>query len=149
VPKDKVASVHVTRGDQVLDFALVDGKPALTAPAEHPKLDDYKLSDIFDSLDQLTLTDVEPVAKQPGEKIGTAHIVTKDGMAVDVTVFKAGKDIWVQLAASGDGAAKAAAEALEKRVAGWSFQIGAWKEAAFVPAMDDIKAAEPDKKPAP
>lgn len=154
VPKDQVASVTVTRhdpimGDAVLDFALVDGKPALTSPVDHPELDAYRVGDVFDSLDQLTLTDVQPVAKQPGEPIGTAKITTKDGMTVDVTVYKANKDIWIRLAATGEGKAKTAADALNKRAAGWTFQIGAWKETAFVPTIDAIKATEPAKKPAP
>jgi hypothetical protein len=154
VPKDQVVSVTVTRhdaaaGDTVLEFALVDGKPALTSPAEHPKLDPYRLADVFDSLDQLTLTDVQPVARQPGAPIGTAKIVTKDGMVVEVTVYKTGKDIWIRLAATGEGAAKAAAEALNKQSAGWTYQVGAWKEAALLPTIDAIKADEPDKKPKP
>jgi hypothetical protein len=149
VPKDKVRSVTVARGDTVLEFALVDGKPALTSPAEHPKLDPYRLADVFDSLDGLTLTDVQPVARQPGDEIGTAKIVTTDGMTVDVTAFKAGKDLWVRLAASGDGAAKAEADAFNTRNAGWTYQIGAWKEAALVPTIDAIKASEPDTKAKP
>jgi hypothetical protein len=154
VTQDKVASVTVTRpdaagADSTLEFTLVDGKPALTTPADRPKLDTYKLSDIFDSLDQLTLTDVQPVAKQPGAPIGTARIVTKDGMTITVTVYKANKDIWIRLAATGDGPAKATAEAVNKRTAGWTFQIGSWKEAALVPTIDDLKAAAPDKKASP
>ncbi len=154
VPKDQVVSVTVTRhdpapGDAVLDFALVDGKPALTSPAEHPKLDPYRLADVFDSLDQLSLTDVQPVARQPGAAIGSSRIITKDGMTVEVTVYKADKDIWIRLTATGEGAAKAAAEALNKRSAGWTYQVGAWKEAALVPTIDAIKDTEADKKPKP
>ncbi|ODU59837.1 MAG: hypothetical protein ABS99_03310 [Acetobacteraceae bacterium SCN 69-10] len=149
IPADKVASVTVTRGDAVLEFDREGGKPALKSPADHPKLDNFKMSDVFGSLDSLTLTDVKPAADKVGEQIGTTHIVGKDGLVVDVTVFKAGKDIWIQLAASGDGAAKAEAAALQKRLAGWTFQVGAWKEQAFVPTLDELKASEPARKPAP
>ena len=31
---------------------------------------------------------------------------------------------------------------------GWAYQLGSWKEQAFVPTLDDMKAAEPAKKPA-
>ena len=46
-----------------------------------------------------------------------------------------------RFAASGgkDGAA------LEKRVKGWAYQLGGWKQAALVPAIDDLKAAPPEK----
>ena len=31
---------------------------------------------------------------------------------------------------------------------GWAYQLGSWKEKAFVPTLDDLKAEEPAKKPA-
>jgi hypothetical protein len=34
------------------------------------------------------------------------------------------------------------------RVAGWSYQIGSWKEKSLVPSMADLKAEEP-AKPSP
>lgn len=147
IAKDKVKAVTVTRGDQVLEFARVDGKPALTSPADHPKLDPYKLSDVFDSLDGLSLIDVKPADRPVGSLLGTARIAGTDGLVVEVTVFKSGKEIWIRLAATGEGAEKSRAAALNKRWAGWSFQVGDWKEAAFVPRLDDIKA--PPEKPAP
>ena len=37
---------------------------------------------------------------------------------------------------------------LQPALAGWRFQIGAWKEKTYLPVLDDLKASEPDK-PAP
>lgn len=145
IAKARVQAVTVTRGDTVLEFARVDGKPALTSPAEHPKLDDYKLSDVFDSLDGLSLIDARPAGQPVGDLLGTARIQAKDGLVVVVTVFKSGKQIWIRLAATGEGAAGAEAAALNKRTAGWSFQVGEWKEAAFVPRLADLAAPPPDK----
>jgi hypothetical protein len=31
------------------------------------------------------------------------------------------------------------------RVSGWTYQVGAWKEKALVPTVDDLKAEEPAK----
>jgi hypothetical protein len=144
----KIATVTVHRGDAVLEFGRDGDKLVLKSPAEHPKLDDYRVEDVGRSLETLTLTDVKPAAREPGEKIGTCDITTTDGVKISVTVFKAGKDIWAQFAAAGEGDAKKDADALQARVNGWAYQLGSWKEQAFVPTLDDLKASEPEKKPA-
>jgi hypothetical protein len=145
----KIAKVTVRRGDSTLEFALVDGKLAMTGPADHPKLDEYRLEEIGRSLEMLTLSDVKPVAEQPGDKLGTCTIVTTDGTTLTITVFKHDKDIWAQFAAAGDSKE---AKDLQARVAGWTYQVGSWKEQSFVPTMDDLKetppAPAPNDKPA-
>ena len=153
IPAAKVVHVTVTRHDvagaaTTLEFARVDDKLNLVSPADHPKLDDYKVSDVGRALETLTLSDVKPAAGEPGTQIGTSVITTTDGMTVTATLYKAGKDLWARFAASGSGGAAKEAAALEARVQGWDYQLGAWKEAQFVPSMDDLKAAEP-AKPAP
>jgi hypothetical protein len=145
IPGASVAKVVSTRGDTELDFARNGDKFELTAPAEHPKLDDYRVEDVSRALESLTLTDVHPAKQEPGEKIGNAVVTTAAGMAVAVTVYRADKDIWIQLAAIGTGDAKKDADALQARVGGWAYQVGAWKEKSFVPTMDDLKASEPEK----
>ena len=65
---------------------------------------------------------------------------TTDGLAVTVRVFHADKDVWARFAATG---AKPEADKLNERVAGWSYQLGAWKEKSLVPTLDDLKKAEP------
>ncbi len=148
----KIASITVHRGDATLVFgkdAKDADKFALTAPTDHPKLDDYKIDDVGRGLEQVTLTDVKPAAQEPGTKLGTADYVTTDGMTVTVTVFKNDKDIWAQFAATGQGAAQKTAAALQATVGGWAYQLGAWKEQAFVPALDDLKADAPATPPAP
>jgi hypothetical protein len=142
----KVVSVVVHRGDQVLEFGREGDKPVLKAPADHPKLEDYRVEDVFRALETLTLTDVKPAAQQPGERVGTAEITTSDGTVIDATVFRAGKDIWAQFAVRGDSAE---AKRLAARVAGWTYQVGSWKEKAFVPTLDELKASEPAKPEPP
>jgi hypothetical protein len=148
IDHSKIATVTVHRGDAVLEFGRDGDKFVLKTPADHPKLDDYRVEDVSRAFEMLTLTDVKPAAQEPGDKLGTADFTTTDGMKISVTVFKAGKDIWAQFAATGDGAAKKDADELEKRVNGWAYQVGSWKEQAFVPVLDDLKASEPEKKPA-
>jgi hypothetical protein len=72
---------------------------------------------------------------------------TSDGMTVTATVFKIGDgdkaEIWAQFTAAGDGAAKPEADELRAKLAGWTYQLGVWKEKALAPSLDELKAAEP------
>jgi hypothetical protein len=146
VGQDKIASVAATRGDQTLEFKREGDKLALVAPADHPKLDDYKVDDVARALDTLTLTDVKPAAQEPGAKIGSSVFTTTDGMRVTATVYKQGDgdkaEIWSQFAVAGDGAAKDAAAKLQAHVNGWAYQLGNWKEAALAPSIDLLKSTE-------
>ena len=110
---------------------------------DHPKLDDYRVENIFRALEQLTLSDVEPASKPRDQKIGVATYTLVDGTVIVVTLFHADKDIWAELAASGEKSAT-----LQAGFAGWRFQLGSWKEKSFLPVMDDLKASEPET-PAP
>jgi hypothetical protein len=147
IDHSKIADVVVHRGEATLEFARDGDKLVLKTPADHPKLDDYKVEDVSRALETLTLTDVKPAAQEPGEAVGSADITTTDGMKIAVKVFKAGKDVWAQFAATGEGDVKKAADEFEHRVNGWAYRLGSWKETAFVPTLDDIKAEE-EKKPA-
>jgi hypothetical protein len=104
----RVASVVVHRGDAELDFAAKDGKLVLTAPANPPKLEDYKLDDVDRGLELLTFEDVTPdkdaAASKVGDPIGTAVFTTTDGLAVHVTVLKGEKDIWARFSATANDA---------------------------------------------
>ncbi len=138
----KVAGATVERGDVVLAFARNGEKFELTAPAEHPKTDDYRVEEVSRALETLTLTDVRPVAEQPGVALGTARHTLGDGTVITTKVFRADKEIWIQIAAVGD---TDTAKDIRARTAGWAYQVGAWKEKSFTPTLDDLKAAEPEK----
>ena len=106
----------------------------------------------------LTLQSVKPDADLQAEESGHAVFTTTDGLAVTVLVFHAAKDgaaktaepsAWARFSAAGPDAVKAEAEALNKRLNGWSFEIGSWKEKSLVPTLDDLKAPEEKKAPAP
>jgi hypothetical protein len=144
IAQDKIASVVV--GDDALVFGRVDGKFALTKPAEHPKLEDYKVDNVARALETLTLQSVKADADAAGEPAGQAVFTTLDGLVVKVTLLHADKDVWARFAVSGPDKVKAEADRLSARLAGWSYQVPSWKEKSLVPAIDDLKAAEP---PAP
>jgi hypothetical protein len=139
----KVASVTVTRDGQTLNFARKDNKLTLTAPADHPKLDDFKVDEVSRALSNLMLEDVKQ-APAPGTPLGRAVVTTTDGMTVTADVNKSGPAIWATFTAEGKGDAAA----LEAKVKGWAYEIGSWKEQALVPTLDDLKAPAPSPAPA-
>lgn len=147
IGKDRVASIVSVRGDSILEFGRDGAALVLKSPVEQPKLDEYRVEEVFRALESLTLSDVKPASEQPGEKLGSAVITTLDGMAITVTVFKAEAEIWAQFAVLGEGESKEAGEALQARIGGWAYQLGAWKEKAFLPTVEELKAEEPEKKP--
>ncbi len=144
IAHDRVASVAV--GDNALMFGRVDGKFTLSQPADHPKLEDYKVEDVARGLENLTLQAVKADPEVAGPETGHAVFTTNDGLAVRVTVLHLDEDAWARFAASATAdKAKPEADRLNRLLAGWTYQIGSWKEKALLPAMDDLKAAEPEK----
>ena len=144
----RIAGVAVTHGDETLELARDGQKLTLKAPAEHPPLDDYKVDDIDRGLELLTFQDVQTDKEAVGDKVGQSVYTTDDGLAVTATVFKGEKDIWARFAATGSDKTKDEADKLNARLAGWTYQLGAWKQKALVPSLDDLKAAPPHEKPA-
>ena len=145
----RIANVVVTHGDDKLEFARDGEKLALKSPADHPPLDDYKLDDLNRGLELLTFQDVQTAKDPVGDEIGKSVYTTDDGMVVTATVFKGTKDIWVRFGAAGNDKSKDEADKLNSRLAGWTYQLGAWKQKALVPTIDDLKAPPPEKHAAP
>jgi hypothetical protein len=142
IAHDRIASVAV--GDHVLVFGRQDGKLALTQPPDHPKLEDYKVDDVARALELLTFQEVKADDDAAGPEAGHSVFTTDDGLAVTVTVLHADKDVWARFAVSGSSdKVKAEAERMNGRLAGWTYQIGSWKEKSLVPTMDDLKAEQP------
>ena len=139
----RIAAVTVTRGDTKLEFSRDGDHLVLKAPAEHPPLDDFKLEEISRAFETLTFQEVKEAKDTPGEKIGTGLFVTTDGLTITATLFRAGAEIWARFDVAGTDAGKDEAARLAARVTGWAYQLGAWKEKALTPALDDLKAPPP------
>jgi hypothetical protein len=150
ISHEKIASITVVRDGAPMEFARADDKVHIVKPADHPRLDQVKLDEMARALEDLTLTAVKR-RPAPGDTLGVADLTTTDGMKVAVTVSKSGPDIWVQLAATGEGKAEKDAQALDAKVKDWAYQVGAWKELSLVPSMDELKLPEqpPAAAPAP
>jgi hypothetical protein len=152
IDHSRIASIVVHRDGTELDFSAQAGKLVLTAPANPPKLEDYKLDDLDRGLELLNFEDVASgkaaVAPKVGDPIGSSVFTTTDGLVVTVTVLKGEKDIWARFAVTAsekakDDKAKDEAAKLNARLSGWTYQLGSWKEASLVPSLDMLKAPPP------
>jgi hypothetical protein len=139
----RIATVVVTHDGETLELARDDQKLVLKSPADHPPLEDYKVDDVDRGLELLTFQDVQPDKDPVGDKLGQSVYTTADGLAMTVTVFKGEKDIWARFAVTGSEKSKDEADKLNARLAGWTYQLGSWKQKALVPTLDDLKATPP------
>jgi hypothetical protein len=138
----RIASVAATRGTDTSTLRQEDGTLVLTDPADHPKLDDYRVEDVGRALESLTFQDVQSDRTPVGEETGHAVFTTSDGLAVTVRVFHADKDILARFAVAAGDAARQEADRLQSRLAGWTYRLGAWKEKALDPRLDELKAED-------
>jgi hypothetical protein len=138
----RIAKVGSDRGGATVTLVREGDKLTVTVPPEHPKLDDYRLEDVSRALELLTFQDVQTDKKPVGEEAGHAVFTTMEGLTITARVFHADKDIWVRFTVAGNDATRAEADRLQARLAGWTYQLGSWKEKALVPTIDDLKAEE-------
>ena len=150
IAPERIAGVAVTRGTEHLEFTRDGDKLVLAAPAEHPPLEADRLDDVSRALDDLTLLDVRKAkTPPPAPPAGEAVFTAIDGLALRVTLFKEGKDLWARFAASGPDPIRADVQALSSRLNGWEFLISSWKEKALLPTLEDMKVPpKPDTQPA-
>jgi len=158
IDHSRITKVTVTRGGNTLEFARTNDKLALTVPADHPKLDEFKQQDVSRALELLTFDDVHPAAAPPPDQIGTSVFTTSDGLMVTAAVYQAPRkpnatqagdhDLLLQFTVAGAGKAKAEADHLQARLSGWTYEVGSWKESSLVPSLDDLMTA-PSAKPNP
>lgn len=138
IPRERVraATIHragegtlVLRRGRDLDAGL-----AVVEPADTPELDEISLDEVARGFEFLTFLDVRAAAAMPGEWLGEAEFELTDNLRIRVAARKEGEELWVRLSAMGD----AEAERLAARWRGWAYQVGQWKERAFVPALADL-----------
>lgn len=147
----QIARVVSTRDGNTLELDRSGDKLVVKSPAQHPKLDAYKLENVSRALELLTFQDVRKDGGTMSAPVGHSVFTTTGGMTVTATVYAAPagataklggqRHILVRFAvADGDKSKKTAAH-LEKKVAGWIYQLGAWKEQSLLPSIDSLKAS--------
>jgi hypothetical protein len=138
IPRDRVRQAEIARqGEPALILrrgAEPDGALAVVEPAETPELDEVNLDEVARAFEFLTFLDVKRAADMPGELLGEARFELTDNLRIRVVANKEGESFWVHLAAEGDEEAGR----LNARWNGWAYQVGQWKEKAFLPRLSDL-----------
>ncbi|WP_237214578.1 DUF4340 domain-containing protein [Falsiroseomonas oryziterrae] len=138
IPRERVRAAEVNRaaeGTLVLRRgADADAPLAVVEPAETPELDEISLDEVARAFEFLTFLEVRREAEMPGEWLGEASFELTDNLRIAVAARKEGDDLWVRLSAAGDEEAAR----LNARWRGWAYQVGQWKEKAFLPRLEDL-----------
>jgi hypothetical protein len=138
IPRDRVLGAGIAReGEPPLVLRRggdAEARLAVVAPAETPELDETSLDEVARAFEFLTFLDVRREADIPGERLGESRFELTDNLRIAVVAHKEGENLWVRLSASGDEEA----ERLNARRRGWAYQVGQWKEKAFVPRLADL-----------
>jgi len=149
IPRDRVLRVAIRRPDApALDLARageVDAPLRVTDPAETPPLDETSLDEIGRAFESLTFIEVTADTVAHGTDVGEARFTLTDNLTLVARISRDGDAIWARFAAEGDDEATR----LNARWRGWAFQIGQWKEKAFVPLLADLRRAEEPPPEAP
>lgn len=146
IPRDRVRRVTVRRAGEA-ELVLTrpgeaDAQLAITSPEGAPPTDETSLDEVGRGFEFLTFLDVRREAEVPGESLGEGRFELTDNLVIRVRVHKEGENVWIMMAAEGD----AEAARLNARWQGWAYQVGPWKEKAFVPRLADLARQE---EPAP
>jgi hypothetical protein len=144
-----VLRVAIRRADApALDLVRageVDAPLRVTEPAETPPLDETSLDEIGRAFESLTFLEVTADTVAHGNDLGEARFTLTDNLTLVARVSREGDAVWARFAAEGDDEATR----LNARWRGWAFQIGQWKEKAFVPQLADLRRAEEPPAEAP
>ena len=144
--QDRIRRVVVQRtGEPELILArdaAPEAKLHIEVPADAPAPDEVALDEIARGFEYLTFLDVKPAAAIPGEALGEAQVTLAADLSITVRPNKDGETLWIRLQATGGEEAAR----LNARWAGWAYQVGAWKEKAFVPRLADLKPRETPPK---
>ncbi|HEY1930643.1 MAG TPA: DUF4340 domain-containing protein [Acetobacteraceae bacterium] len=155
IDHSRIAKVSVSRGGEMLEFDRTGDKFDLAVPAQHPKLDDYKVEDVSRALELLTFEDVQRDGAAPGNALGTSVFTTTDGLTITAQVFQWPSDplkpadqgnIAARFNVTGVDKAKPEAARLSALVNGWTYQLGSWKQKSLAPNLEDLEAP-PSAKP--
>ena len=138
IPRERVRRAEIARdGEPSLVLRRgqeTDAPLALVEPAETPELDEVSLDEVTRAFEFLTFLDVRREAEMPGERLGESRFELTDNLRIAIVANKDGENFWVRLSATGDEEAAR----LNARWRGWAYQVGQWKEKAFLPRLADL-----------
>lgn len=142
IPRERVREARIERAGEPLLLLRRGGEPdgrlAVVEPAETPELDEISLDEVGRAFEFLTFLDVRRAADIPGERLGEARFELTDNLRIALVVHRQGEEVWATMSAEGD----AEAQRLDARWRPWAYQVGQWKEKAFLPRLADLRREE-------
>jgi len=138
IPPERLRRVEVSRVGEPPLLLARDPGGAVLLRVEEPAgtaADRTALDEVGRAFEALTFVEVRPEAEAAGEALGEARFVLDTGTAVSARAILAEGRLWLVLAAEG---ADAEAARWAERWRGWAFQVGAWKEQAILPRLEDL-----------
>lgn len=144
VQSAKISAVTITiPGEQPVKLArdAAGGQPKfnLAGLPEGKKLKESAgLDAIVRAAGSLELDDLRKSDGKDAADAGAVKIEADGGLVVNLRLMKAGEDTWVAIAATGEGEAKAQAEEINKRTAGWDFKLPSGKAGAILKRSADL-----------
>lgn len=137
-PAERVQGVVVSRaGAQPITLARNSVGLALTDPPDPPQTNRAALDDVARAFEYLTFMDAMPEAGIPGEAQGQARFTLSDDLVINVWGSRFEQFLFIRLQAVGG----VEAQLLNARWSGWAYQVGIWKERAFLPRLDELTSA--------
>lgn len=130
--------VRDAAGGQVPKFNLAN------MPAGKKLKESTSLDSMVRAAANIELEDVRKAEADAKADAGTVTLEGDGGLKVVIAIRKSGDDTWAGITATGDGASKADAEAIAKRVAGWEFKLPAGRATAILKRQGDL--IEDEKK---
>ncbi len=136
-------------GEDKLELERKDGKSAFKAfPVEGQKLKDANAAEAL--IRASANIDAEDVRKLDAAALAdTATVITfkgDQGLGVTLRLRKDSDAHWVSVLATGEGAAKVAADALNARTTGWEFKVPSTKAEQLARKRADLLESVPAKK---
>ena len=151
-PQDRIRRVLVKRVNEpelVLGRAAEpEAKLRILVPADPPSFDEVALDEIGRSFEYLTFLDVKAEAAVHGTALGETRFELADGLAVTVWPSREGENLWIKLRAEDGAEGGAEGTTLNARWTGWAYQVGVWKEKAFIPRLEELLEREAPAAPA-
>ena len=137
-PAERIRRVVVNRVG-VPPITLTRGAAGLhlTDPPDPPQTDRTALDDVARAFEYLTFMDAQPEAQTPGEAQGQARFELSDDLVINVWGSRFEQFLFIRLAAEGG----VEAQVLNARWGGWAYQVGVWKEKAFLPRLEELTGA--------
>ena len=138
-PAERVRRVVINRvATPPVTLSRNAGPLIITDPADPPQIDRTALDDVARAFEFLTFMDALPEAQTPGVAQGQARFELSDDLVINVWGSRFEQHLFIRMQAEAQGAGMVEAQVLNNRWRGWAYQVGIWKERAFLPRLDEL-----------